>query len=86
MTETRACPVCGKLTVFTSKKKIYCSQACFEKYRQEYMREKQKESRQRKRAARTRKPIAIEEVIRRAEAEHLSYGQYVAKYENFSSQ
>ncbi len=67
------CENCGKLFEAYSDNKAYCSEECV------------KEGMEKKKAARlvrkTKKPkVSAAEIARKAREEHLTYGQYVAKY------
>lgn len=74
MKEWKECSICHRIFKSTNERHIYCSHKCLQEAKNEQRRNKIKI-----------RPIAsqsefIEEINRKALAEHLSYGQYVAKY------
>lgn len=91
--EPRACAICGKMFRPASKCQKYCSKDCSKealladrrKYNSDYYfdeKRKQSEAYERERIHRTRVTprLSLAEVNRRAREAHMTYGQYVLKY------
>lgn len=72
------CPECGALFFRGSNAQKFCSSECTEKHQQKL--KKEKEIKVEVHPSRVIPRLSISEVVRRARAEGLSYGKYVAKY------
>ena len=83
MERVRTCEMCGNKFVGRPNKK-YCSEECRKKGAAEYNRkrseERQKPKVENKKPKSKLRALTIEQINRRARAEGLTYGQYVAKY------
>ena len=75
----KTCPVCGNFFIGGNNKK-YCSAECREKARRKMTGEGRKKPKENKECKRKIGVLSIGEVNRRARAEGLTYGQYMAKY------
>ena len=73
MKKSKECENCGKTFVPTNSRSLYCCPACREE-------SKKLMKAQREKAGKTKYNLSINEINERALAEHLTYGQYVAKY------
>lgn len=85
--EIRNCKCCDKEFVFVNGgRRDYCSDECQNTMSVKKRREREAKYRERKRIqkARALNPntalLSIDEIQKRAQAEHLSYGEYVKKY------
>lgn len=77
MKKSKECENCGKMFVPTNTRSLYCSEHC----RKESKKLIKKQQRERaKMAAGTRNNATINQINAMALKEHISYGQYVAKY------
>lgn len=83
MERVRTCVMCGNIFVGRPNKK-YCSAECRNKGAAEYNRKRSEERQKPKVESKKRKSklgsLSIEQINRRARAEGLTYGQYMAKY------
>jgi len=73
MNKSKECENCGKTFVPTNSRSLYCCPTCREE-------SKKRMKAQRERMEKTKNNLTINEINALALAEHLSYGQYVAKY------
>ena len=80
MIRGKTCPICGSF--FTGRpNKMYCSAECRIKASGKKQNEARKKPKQKVNECKEKiKSLSIEEVNRRARAEGLTYGQYMAKY------
>lgn len=81
----KVCPVCGKTFTVPRIKDVTCSPACSKAYGQKQVREWYKEQTEINKSNRNprkpkNKPMTFAQINEKARAEHLTYGQYVAKY------
>ena len=88
----KSCKICGKPFVPRIANQLCCSAECsninarsISRKNEKINREKEEkrvleEARIKKRKERTLKPLSISEINKRARKEHLTYGQYCAKY------
>ena len=78
MLREKKCEICGKVFITNNVRNIYCSPPCRQKGRTYKKEELQEREREKKRAKSSK--LTITQINELALAEHLSYGQYVAKY------
>lgn len=76
MLREKRCTICGK-KFLGRPNRMYCSPACRAKSQSKAYKEEQESKVKKKSETRI---LSIEEINRRARAEGLSYGQYMAKY------
>ena len=74
MKKSKDCENCGKSFVPTNSRSLYCCAKCREE-------SKKLMKTQRKKTGMTKNNLSINEINKAALKEHISYGQYVAKYE-----
>ena len=83
MLKEKKCPICGSIFVGRPNK-IYCSAKCCKKASKEYERkrgeERKKPEAEKKKHKSKLESLNLEEINKKARAEGLSYGQYMAKY------
>lgn len=81
MLKEKKCEICGKVFIANNVRSLYCSEPCRQKGKL-----LKKENSSKRKTGRTGKrkmekdKRTINEINTAALAEHLSYGQYVAKY------
>lgn len=74
MKEWKECAICHRIFKAVNERNLYCSAKCLQEAKNEQRRNKVKIRRAGENCE------SIEEINRKALAEHLTYGQYVAKY------
>ena len=78
MYKTTSCPVCGKLFVSESNRRIYCSKTCRdESYRKTVSSDKKNSGKK----GRKKKVRSLSEIATEARNAGMSYGKYVAMME-----
>ena len=81
--ETRMCECCGKPFVYQYRGlRCFCSKKCQKFMHNKKRREREAQYRKSKRLEKEReKPsLSLSDIQKRAQAEHLTYGEYVKKY------
>lgn len=73
MKKSKECENCGKLFALKNTRGLYCCEACREE-------SKKRMKARRENTRKTKSNMTINQINEKALAEHLSYGQYVAKY------
>lgn len=78
MLKEKKCEICGKSFISNSARNLYCSEPCRQKGRLVKKEERKERELEKKKAIKDKR--TIKQINEAALAEHLSYGQYVAKY------